>query len=156
MLNHNCLERHNCKERKRGKEKVNIHWWGLPDELGLHWVVEWHEHFCVFADLTHHVLQSHKESERWRGGKLCLPGQINILLLRLSEGSRGIAFSIGLFFHSFRSHTYIHTQVDLGPVQFEQWAQEKVQRVKREILYIDAVSNSTPDSWISAVSSMSY
>lgn len=56
---------------------------GLPDELGLHWVVEGHEHLCILADLAHHILQSHKEGERRRGGKLRLSAQINILPLRL-------------------------------------------------------------------------
>lgn len=59
-----------------------------PDELGLHRVVERHEHLGVLADLTHHVLQSHKEGERWSGGELRLPGQIDILLLRLRGGER--------------------------------------------------------------------
>lgn len=56
---------------------------GLPDELGLHRVVEGHEHLCILADLAHHILQSHKEGERRCGGKLRLSAQINILPLRL-------------------------------------------------------------------------
>ena len=61
---------------------------GLPDKLGLHWVVERHEHLRILANLTHHILQSHKEGKSWCGGKLCLSCQINILLLRLSEKQR--------------------------------------------------------------------
>lgn len=68
---------------------------GLPDKLGLHWVVERHKHLCILTDLTHHVLQSHKQGKRWSGSKLCLSGQINILLLRLLEGNSSITFTIG-------------------------------------------------------------
>lgn len=70
---------------KQGRVSVTT---GSPDELGFHRVVERHEHFCILPDLTHHILESHEEGERWRGGKLCLPGQINILLLRLSRGEQ--------------------------------------------------------------------
>lgn len=88
---------------KRKKEKSEYIHMDSPDKLGLHWVIEWHEHLCILADLTHHILQSHKEGKCWCRGKLCLSAQINILLLRLSEGKRGIVFNIRVFFHSFLS-----------------------------------------------------
>lgn len=56
----------------------------IPDEFVLIGVVEGHEHLGVLSDLTHHVLQRHKESKGWRGGKLGLSTQIQILSLRLA------------------------------------------------------------------------
>lgn len=55
----------------------------LPDEFVLVGVVEGHENLGILADLTHHVLQRHKQSKGWRGGKLGLSTQIQILPLRL-------------------------------------------------------------------------
>lgn len=59
-----------------------------PDELGLHRVVERHEHLGVLPYLAHHVLQSHKEGKRGRGGKLGLATQVDILLLGLRGRGR--------------------------------------------------------------------
>lgn len=69
-------------------EKKNMQPVCSPDKPSLHWIVERHEHLSVLADLTHHVLQSHEEGERWRGGELGLSRQINILLLRLPGKQR--------------------------------------------------------------------
>lgn len=114
---------------------------GLPDELGLHGVVERHEHLCVLADLTHHILQSHKEGKRRRGGKLCLPAQINILLLRLSGGNTEALHST----LDFSPIALCHMRVDLRPAQFEKRAQEKIDVRRKEILYVGVVCTCTPD-----------
>lgn len=66
-----------------------------------------------------------------------MPGQINILLLRLLEGNRDAAFNIG---HS--SIAFCDTQVELGPV----WSlnNEPRGRFKNAILRVGVVSNCTP------------
>lgn len=58
----------------------------IPDEFVLVGVVEGHEHLGILSDLTHHILQGHKQSKGRRGGKLGLATQIQILPLRLERG----------------------------------------------------------------------
>ena len=96
---------------------------GLPDELGLHGVVERHEHLGILPDLTHNILQSHKEGKRRRGGELGLPGQINILLLTLSGGET----------EGSRSVPGVHPWPD-------QWVHPQHQCVKKEIMYKDVAT----------------
>lgn len=55
-----------------------------PDELGLHRVVEGHEHLGILTDFAHDVLQGDKECEGRRGGKFGLSAQVDVLPLRLS------------------------------------------------------------------------
>lgn len=113
---------HEENKKRQKSERAPL---GLPDKLGLHWVVEGHEHLGILADLTHHILQSHKEGERWCRGELCLPAQVNILLLRLSERTRGL--------HLMRvdpSTVFCHIRADLGSVQLDRrpahWTTERL------------------------------
>lgn len=65
------------KEERQGAR----HW---PDELGLHRVVQRHEHLGIFSYFTDHVLEVDKQGQRRRGGKLGLSVNVYVLLLRLS------------------------------------------------------------------------
>ena len=57
------------------------HW---PDELGLHRVIQRHEHLGIFSYFTDHVFEVDKQGQGRGGGKLGLSVNVYVLLLRLS------------------------------------------------------------------------
>jgi len=65
---------------QRGKTGAR-HW---PDKLGLHRVIQRHEHLGIFSYFTDHVLEVDKQGQRRGGGKLGLSVNVYVLLLRLS------------------------------------------------------------------------